>query len=181
LFPARILWDKGVGEFVAAARLLHQRNIQARFVLVGESDPGNPTGVPLQTLNVWNEEGIVEWWGWRDDMSTIYSQANIICLPSYREGLPKTLIEAAAAARAIITTDVPGCREVVINGHNGILIHPQDPLATANAVELLISNPTLRGRMGENGRERALQHFSIDKITKETMAYYRLIISTTSK
>ena len=116
LFPAGILWDKGVGEFVAAARLLRQRNIQARFVLVGESDTGNPTGVPLQTLTAWNEEGIVEWWGWREDMSTIYSQANIVCLPSYREGLPKPQIEAAAAARAIITTDVPGCRETVING-----------------------------------------------------------------
>lgn len=181
LFPARILWDKGVGEFVAAARLLRQRNIQARFVLVGESDPGNPTGVPLQTLTAWNKEGIVEWWGWREEMSVIYSQANIICLPSYREGLPKTLLEAAAAGRAIVTTDVPGCREVVINGNNGLLIPPQDPQATANALQTLINDPTLRGKMGENGRERALQLFSLQKITKETMTYYRTIISNASK
>jgi glycosyltransferase involved in cell wall biosynthesis len=181
IFPARMLWDKGVGEFITAAQLLHKRNIQAKFILVGESDPGNPTGVPLQTLNKWNEEGLVEWWGWREDMSAIYAQANMICLPSYREGLPKTLIEAAASGRAIVTTDVPGCREVVSNGHNGFLIPPQDAPATANALELLINDPALRGRMGRHGRIHALQHFSLHKITAETLAYYQRIISTASK
>lgn len=180
ILPARMLWDKGVGEFVAAVRLLRRRNVQARYVLVGDSDPGNPTGIPLQTLTTWNKEGIVEWWGWQEEMNAVYPKANIICLPSYREGLPKTLIEAAASARAIVSTDVPGCREVVVDGYNGFLVPVQDPEALADKLESLINDPTLRGKMGENGRRHALQHFSLQHITKETLSYYHQIITATS-
>lgn len=178
IFPARILWDKGAGEFVKAAKILREKNVQAKFVLVGESDPGNPSGVPLETIQAWTNSGTVEWWGWQEDMPAIYSRASIVCLPSYREGLPKTLIEAAACGRAIVTTDVPGCREVVIHGENGFLVPPQDSAALADALGALISNPSLRDTMGAYSREHTLKHFSMLKITEETLGYYWKVISS---
>src|SRR5690606_24779561 len=110
VLPARLLHDKGVTEFAAAAEILKQRGVTARFILVGESDFGNPTAIKETALSAWVGSGILEWWGYRSDMPDILRQSHIVCLPSYREGLPKSLIEAAASGRAIVTTDVPGCR-----------------------------------------------------------------------
>ena len=137
VLPARLLWDKGVGEFVEAARSLRQRGVSARFILVGEPDPHNPECVPEDQVESWVNEGVVEAWGNREDMPDVLNRASIICLPSYREGLPKALLEAASCAKPIVTFDVPGCREVVVEGLNGFLVPPRDVLGLIGALQSL--------------------------------------------
>ena len=170
--PARLLWDKGVGEFVQAAKILHDRGCKVTFRLVGEGDPGNPTSIPEETINIWREEGIVEILGWREDMPAIYAESSVVCLPSYREGLPKTLIEAAAAGRAIVTTDVPGCRHVVSDGENGFLVPVKDASRLAEKIEILTNNPSLRQKMGAQNRKKAEEIFANEKIIQATLAVY---------
>ncbi|MHB8223806.1 MAG: glycosyltransferase family 4 protein, partial [Desulfurivibrionaceae bacterium] len=108
MLASRLLWDKGVGEFVEAASLLRQQGVAARFVLVGEGDPENPANIPLSQIEAWRQSGDVELWGHRNNMAEVIGQAHVVCLPSYREGLPKVLLEAASCAKPIVTTDVPG-------------------------------------------------------------------------
>ena len=172
MLVSRMLWDKGVGEFVAAARLLKQEGIAARFVLVGGLDPGNPAAIPESQLRLWNKEGAIEWWRQRNDMANVLAQAHIACLPSYREGLPKSLLEAAACGLPIVTTDAPGCREVVENDVNGLLVPVKDSTALASAIKKLILDPTLRRRMGAASRERAVREFSQDQVIEQTLAVY---------
>lgn len=176
VLPARMLWDKGVEEFVDAAKQLRQRGVKARFVLVGEPDEGNPASVPEGQLLAWQKEGVVEWWGRREDMPQVYAQSHIVCLPSYREGLPKSLLEAASCARAIVTTNVPGCRDVVRDGDNGLLVEARDAAALANALARLLSDPELRLRMGQRGRERVLNEFSQERIVNQVLALYREVL-----
>lgn len=173
VLPARMLWDKGVGEFVTAAEILKQHGVAARFLLAGESDPDNPAAIPAAQLEAWRDSGIVEWPGRQDDMAGLFAQANLVCLPSYREGLPKALLEAAACGRAIVATDVPGCREIVRHRHNGLLVPPRDATALALALRQLLDNPAQRREFGQHGREMAEQEFSVEKITGETLALYR--------
>jgi glycosyltransferase involved in cell wall biosynthesis len=173
ILPARMLWAKGVGEFVEAARLLHQQGTVARFALVGEPDIQNPDSVPLTVLETWQKTGIVEWWGQQNDMPQVYAQASIVCLPSYREGLPKSLLEAAACGRPIVTTDAPGCREIVHNGDNGFLVPVKDTTSLTNALVRLIQDPLLRQRMGERGRLRAVSEFSLEQVISRTLAVYQ--------
>jgi glycosyltransferase involved in cell wall biosynthesis len=172
VLAARILWDKGVGEFVEAARQLTQDGVKARFILVGDPDPDNPATVPEATLHAWKKEKIVEQWGHRDDMVTVFHAAHVVCLPSYREGLPKVLLEAAACSRPIVTTDVPGCREVVRDGENGLLVPPRDAQALSDALLCLIKNPELRSEMGHRGREIVLKEFSSEKVIAQTLDLY---------
>jgi glycosyltransferase involved in cell wall biosynthesis len=169
---SRMLWDKGVGEFVAAAREHKRRGGGARFVLVGDSDPGNPAAVPVAKLEEWGGEGVVEWLGHRDDIAAIFSASHIVCLPSYREGLPKVLIEAAACGCAIVASDVPGCREIVRDGINGLLVPVRDPLALADAVGRLAQDAALRREMAQKGRELAVNEFSVEKVVRETLTVY---------
>ena len=174
LMVSRMLWDKGVGDFVAAARILKQRNVEADFVLVGGSDMGNPRAVPGEQLEKWTQMGIVKWLGHQDEMPQIYAQSTIVVLPTnYREGVPRTLIEAAASGKPIITTDLPGCRDIVRHGINGILIPVEDPISLADAIEELLINPDLREKMGRAGREIAVNEFSNQKIIKATLELYR--------
>lgn len=177
VLASRLLWDKGVGEFVEAARILCKKGVSARFVLVGDTDPENPAAVPTSQLEDWNRSGIVEWWGRRDDMPHIFSESHIVCLPSYREGLPKVLLEAAACGRAIVTTDVPGCREIVRQGENGLLVPVRDSSALAEALHRLIEDPVLRRHMGENARKIALAEFSVEKVVADTLALYQQLSS----
>lgn len=117
LLASRMLWEKGVGEFVKAANLLGKQGVSARFVLVGQPDCENPSAITHKQLQAWNDSGEIEWWGHRDNMPEVLSQAKIVCLPSYYgEGIPKVLVEAMASARPIVTTDMPGCSEVVRSG-----------------------------------------------------------------
>lgn len=173
MLASRLLWDKGVGEFVEAARVLKAEGGNARFVLVGAPDAENRSSVDHVTLNQWAERGAVEWWGRRDDMPRVLAQAHIACLPSYREGVPKSLIEAAAAGLPIVTTDTPGCREIVIDGGNGLLVPARDSKALANALWFLINDAALRKRMGQRGREIVEAEFTSDRVVEETLVVYR--------
>lgn len=172
LLPSRLLWDKGVGEFVAAARLLKQQRISVRCVLAGEPDPANPAAITTNQIQDWVREGVVEHVGWVTDMPSLLASCHIVCLPSYREGLPKSLIEAAAAGRAIVTTDVPGCREAARDGVSGLLVRPRDANALATAIARLIRDPELRRRMGSAGRRLAEEQFGAAHIIQQTLALY---------
>ncbi|MES2364319.1 MAG: glycosyltransferase family 4 protein [Pseudomonadota bacterium] len=173
VLAARMLWDKGVGEFVEAARLLTQAGIKGRFILVGTPDPGNPASISESILQEWHGQNGVEWWGRHEDMPAVLRAAHIACLPSYREGLPKSLLEAAACGLPIVTTDAPGCREIVHDGDNGFLVPVRDAHALASALQGLIDNPVLRAAMGLRSREMVLAHFSREQIISETLAVYR--------
>lgn len=173
MMVSRMLWDKGVGEFVEAARLVKSEGRRARFVLVGDSDTENPGTVPRARLKAWNDEGTVEWWGHRNDMPAVLAQSHIVCLPSfYREGVPKSLIEAASCGRPIVTTDSPGCREIVKDGENGFLVPVRDSAALAVAVRKLVDDPHLRRRFGARGRELVIQRFSLEKVVADTLSVY---------
>ncbi len=173
ILPARMLWDKGIGEFVDAAAAIRKEGINARFALIGKMDEGNPACIEYETLTRWQKEGNVEWWGWQDDIYTSISLADIVCLPSYREGLPKILLEAAACGRPIVTTDVPGCRETVINGVNGLLVEVKSAESLKNALVRLINDRDLRVKMGEASRNFAVTRFSNDIVNAETYKIYR--------
>ncbi len=170
---ARMLWDKGVGEFVEAARRLTDAGVKARFVLVGDPDPANPASVPESTLRSWHGQHGVEWWGRREDMPAVLQAAHIACLPSYREGLPKSLLEAAACGLPIVTTDAPGCREVVQDGVNGLLVPVRDAVALAAALRKLIDDAALRRSMGEQSRVRAKTEFGQEAVIAQTLSVYR--------
>jgi glycosyltransferase involved in cell wall biosynthesis len=173
ILPARLLWDKGVGEFVEAARQLQADGVHARFALVGDTDSENPAAVPVAQIREWEKKGVIEWWGWQDDMDEVYAQAHIICLPSYREGLPKTLIEAAACGRPIVASDVPGCREIVRTGENGLLVPARNVPALVDSLKVLIQSPAMRQAMGICGRRIAENEFSMDLIISQTLNTYR--------
>jgi len=173
LLACRMLRDKGVAEFVDAARQVKDSVSEARFVLVGDPDPGNPCAVKEAEIRRWQEEGYVEWWGHRSDMEAVWPQAHIACLPSYREGLPKSLIEAASCARPIVTTDAPGCREIVRHGVNGLLVPVRDAKALAAAILTLLRDSSLRAEYGRRGREMAESRFSQEKVVEATIAVCR--------
>ncbi|MGQ0537433.1 MAG: glycosyltransferase family 4 protein [Gemmatimonadaceae bacterium] len=172
VLPARLLWNKGVGEFVAAARILARQGIAVRCVLAGEPDPQNPASVSSSQIQNWIGEGIVEYRGMVTDMPNLLASCHIVCLPSYREGLPKSLTEAAAAGRAVVTTDVPGCREAVTDGVTGLLVPPNDANAVAAAIARLIREPDVRRQMGAQGRLLAEQKFGSESVIRQTLALY---------
>lgn len=177
VLATRMLWDKGIGEFVEAAKLLQERGVNARFALVGDSDLQNPNSVPQSTLKEWSRTGIVEWWGKRDDMPEVFAQASVACLPSaYGEGVPKVLLEAAACGLPIVTTDTPGCRDVVRHEENGLLVPVRNTIELADALQRLIENPELRRNMGARGREIAVNEFAVEKVVAETMALYEELL-----
>lgn len=172
-FAARLLRDKGINEFVSAARLLRERGVHARFWVAGDTDRKNPTGLTEAELCALREEGIVELLGYRRDIPTLYAQSHVVCLPSYREGLPKALIEAAAASRAIVSTDVPGCRDAIIPNVSGLLVPVRNPEKLADALQWLIDHPEERLAMGKAGRQLAEREFAIEKIVQEHLNIYR--------
>jgi len=172
MLVSRMLWDKGIKEFVEAARQLKTRGVDACFVLVGDTDLHNPTAIRKEQLTIWQEEGVIEWWGQRDDIQKVMAQSHIICLPSYREGLPKALLEAASSGRPIVTTDTNGCREIVRNGDNGLLVPVRSTVELANAIQGLIENKELRQKMGVRGREIVVKEFAIERVVAETLTVY---------
>ena len=170
MFAGRLLWPKGLGEFVEAARRLKG---QARFVIVGYPEATSPDSVPLEQLETWQREGLIEWWGKRDDMPRVYAQAHIVCLPStYGEGVPKVLIEAAACGRPLVTTDTPGCREIARDGRNALLVPPYDVKALTAALERLIHDGDLRRSLGARGRQIATAEFSLSMVNTATLGVY---------
>jgi glycosyltransferase involved in cell wall biosynthesis len=179
VLPARLLFYKGVAEFVEAARVLRERGTRARFALVGEGDPGNPASVPADQLRQWESEGVVELFGWHDDMGKIFAQSHIVCLPSHGgEGVPRSLLEAAACGKPIVATDVPGCRDIVHDGKNGLLVPPRQVAPLAEALDRLIRDAELRCSMGARGRERALAEFSVDIVADQTLQLYAELLGS---
>jgi glycosyltransferase involved in cell wall biosynthesis len=177
VFPARLLVDKGVEEFLCAAAILKREGVRARFALVGEPDPANPASVSAERIETLANAADAELWGWREDMPDVFAEAGIVCLPSYREGLPKALLEAAASARAIVATDVPGCREIVRPGENGWLVPPRDAPALAAALREAIARPELCARYGAAGRRMVEREFSLDTVIKDTLAVYGELVA----
>jgi len=177
VLPARLLKDKGVIEFVEAAKILQKLNIKIKMILVGNIDLGNPSSITYEEIDYWVKNKIISHWGFCSNMPETLAKANIVCLPSYREGMPKALIEACASGRAIITTDVPGCREMIdIRNPNGILVPPRDPKSLAKAIEDLVNNPRKRKEMAINGRKMAEKEFSINLVVQKTMNIYRKLL-----
>lgn len=173
LLPSRLLWDKGVGEFVEASRILGQDRF--RFQIAGDIDHGNPAAVSTVETDAWRNAGLVELLGHVDDMAGLLQVVDMVVLPSYREGLPKSLIEASACGKPIVATDVPGCRDVVDDGVNGLLVPVRDGQALADAIRTLADNPAMRKQMGKAGRQRALATFDKDIIVRETVEIYESI------
>jgi glycosyltransferase involved in cell wall biosynthesis len=177
LLAARLLADKGVREFVQAARLLKQRGASARFCLVGTVDRANPTSLTDAELAHWASEGIVELWGHRSDMSLVLAAAQVVVLPSYYgEGLPKVLIEAAACGRAVVTTDHPGCRDAIVPGVTGILVPVRNAAALADALVGLINDPELCEAMGNAGRALAERAFDVRQVVAAHLRIYQELI-----
>lgn len=178
LIACRLLADKGVYEFHKSAQLLKDKYPDVRFVLVGNIDPDNPASLTEQELNEWVEKGDLEWWGHQSDMPEVLSQATIVVLPSYREGMPKVLLEAQALGRPIVTTDVPGCREAIENNKTGFLVKVKDEQSLANAIEKLINNDDLCLEFSQNARVLAEQKFDIKQVVKTHMNIYENLIQS---
>ena len=160
-----------------AARRLRADGIVARFVLVGDSDPGNPSAIPVARLDAWHDSGVVGWWRWREDMPAVSSRAHLVCLPSYYEGVPKkALLEAAACGWAIVATNAPGCRDVGRHEENGLPAPARDPGALAAALRRLIEAPTLRRQMGVGARAIVEREFFKEKVVAETLSVYRELL-----
>ncbi len=172
ILAARLLIDKGVREFVQAARILKNDGSVARFVLVGEPDLGNPATISDNELRQWVSEGVIEWWGLRNDIPQVFTASTLVVLPSYREGLPKVLIEAAACGRAVITTDVPGCRDAIEPNVTGLLVPVRDSRSLANAIKQLLDNPLLCECMGQAGRKLAERSFDVREVVEQHMHIY---------
>ncbi len=169
---ARMLKDKGIYEFVAAARKLKNEKLNAKFLLVGDIDPLNPTSLDRKTLSGWHSENVIDWLGWVDDVENILRETDILCLPSYREGLPKALIEGASFGIPLITTDAVGCREVVEDGVNGFLVPIKDVEELKNKISILINNKELREKMGKQSYKMVSSKFSSKKINAQTLKVY---------
>jgi glycosyltransferase involved in cell wall biosynthesis len=176
VMAARLLVDKGVFEFVEAARLLKKSGCLARFVLVGVVDIANPASLTTTEYSSLMDGGIVECWGHRIDMQQVLSLAQVVVLPSYREGLPKILLEAAACGRAVLTTDVPGCRDAIIPGITGLLVPARDVGALADAMQILINNPVSCNKMGSAGRLLAEHSFDVKQVVAKHLCLYKEMI-----
>lgn len=174
VLPARLLWEKGVRQFVEAGRLVRAAGVSARFALVGEPPAHNRNAVPRGVIEDWVRDGDVEWWGHQADMSAVYARSHVVCLPTfYREGVPKALLEAAACGRPIVTTDAPGCREVVRHRDNGLLVPPRSVQELAAALKGLLANPKHRLEMGRRGRMRVEEaELSVERVTTATLRVY---------
>ena len=173
---SRMLWHKGAGELVEAARLLRRRGVPLRVVLVGPPDPDNPASIPERQLRDWDASGDVAWWGERSDIAEIWAKGQIAVLPSHREGLPKSLLEAAACGRPMIAADVSGCREIVRDGLTGLLVPPRDPESLADALERLARDPGLRRRLGAAARDLVERELSEEAVVAQTLALYRSLV-----
>jgi glycosyltransferase involved in cell wall biosynthesis len=172
LLAARLLWDKGLAEFVDASRRLQKEGRAIEFLLAGDPDPGNPAAVPDATVLQWQADGLLKWLGHIDDMPALLAEVDVMVLPSYREGLPKSLIEAAACALPLIATDVPGCREVVSDGVNGLLVPVRNSKALAAAISRFDDDRELARQMGLAARKSTLANFEEKIVIQQTLAVY---------
>jgi len=181
MLASRMLWPKGIQTFVDSAKMLKEQNVECRMVLVGDPDPANPTSVPLEKLKKWDAEGIVEWWGHSNNILDSFSKAHIVCLPSFREGLPRVLIEAASCGKPVVTSDVPGCREICRNGENGFLFELNNALELTNTLGKMIEDKDLRAKFGKKGRSMVKNEFSLEKVTSIALDTYSSLLRNSKK
>lgn len=173
-FASRMLKDKGILELIEAIKILKSRNVKAQFHFWGDIDSLNPSSVTTQELNHWQEVGLIIWHGSTTQVASVYQKSHLVVLPSYREGLPKTLLEAASCGRAIVTTNVPGCREIVQHEINGLLVPSKNAPALADAIQELLTNSALRKNMGKESRKIIENHFTEQQIIQQTLQLYFL-------
>ena len=178
VLAARLLWEKGIGEFVEAAAALRSEGRSIECLLAGAPDPGNPGSVPAAQIEDWARQGLVTWLGHVDDMPSLLRSADVMVLPSYyREGVPKSLLEGAATGLALVTTDLPGCREVVAEpGVDGLRVPPRDPAALARCLMMLDDDRALLRRLGARARANALTAFDERMVIRQTMAVYAEVL-----
>jgi glycosyltransferase involved in cell wall biosynthesis len=174
LLAARLLWEKGIGEFIEAARMLRAQGRNIEFVIAGSPDPGNPRSASREQAEGWVAEGLVDWRGHVDDMPTLMRSMDVIALPSYyREGVPKSLIEAAACGLAVVTTNLPGCREVVSeDGVDGLHVEPRCARSLAERLAMLDDDRVLVRRLGDEARRKAMEHFDEQMVIRRTIEVY---------
>ena len=172
LLPARLLYEKGIEEFVKASKLLKQKNVKGIFYLCGDSNSINPSKIKLDIIEKWVDEGLIIYRGYYSDIQKMYQDIDIVCLPSWREGFPKVLMEAASFGLPVITTDVPGCRDAVIKNVTGILVPAKDEIKLANAISKLFEDVNLRKKMGKANRELAIEKFDLVQIVNKVIKLY---------
>lgn len=172
IMACRLLKDKGVFEYVEAAKIIKSKGIDVDFELYGDVDTHNPATLTSAELEKIKRDGFVSVHGFSNDISNLFSKANIVVLPSYREGLPKVLIEAAACGRAVVTTDVPGCRDAIESNVTGLLCKERDADSLAEKIQKLILDKDLRNSMGKAGRELAQKEFDINKVIQKHFEIY---------
>jgi len=177
VLPARMVLNKGIVEYVEAARIVLSRRADVKFVLAGALDYDSVGAVTKKQLDQWQKEGIVEWVGHVNDVHDIYKEAAIVCLPSYREGLPRALLEAASYGKALISTDVPGCREICLDECTGLLVKERDVSTLVTAIERLLDDKTLIDKYGQSARAYVVEKFSIDSIVDQTDSFYKSILT----
>lgn len=176
-FAGRLLTEKGIRALVAAHRILRNRNVQVNLLIAGDPDPANPASVSLDEAKGWNTEPGIEWLGHIEDISSLWKRSHIAVLPSHREGLPKSLLEAAASGRPMIATDAPGCREIVIDRQTGLLVPIEDPTALADAIATLVASRELRQQYGAAARKLVVDRMSAQSIGAQTIALYEKALS----
>ena len=168
----RMVKDKGIYEFINAAKILQKNNIQAKFLLIGGVDNFYSSSIDLNLLKKWNNQGIIEWLGFVNNVDEILKNIDILCLPSYREGLPKALIEGAARGLPIVTTNTVGCKDVVKDGLNGFLVPIKNSISLAKAISILVKDDDLRFKMGCQSLKIAIDKFASSKIINQTLEIY---------
>jgi len=174
MLASRMIWPKGIQEFVDAAIMVKKKRM-VRFVLVGRQDSENPLSVPEELLQKWNQDGVVEWWGHQTNMADVLSQATLVCLPTYYgEGMPKILLEAMSMGRPIITTDTPGCRELVADGLTGVCVGKRNALSLSDAIDMLLSHPEQLPVMGSNARLMVETKYGVKGVIDQTLQLYSL-------
>ena len=173
---SRMIWEKGVGIFIEAGRIVKEHYPNAKIRLVGGIDEGNPSSIPLTFLEKQKSSGLIDWTGHVDDVKSLIADSDVIVLPTYyREGVPRSLLEGASMAKPLIATDIPGCREIIKNDENGILVPPREVIPLACAMMRLAKNRRLRIQMGKDGRKKILKHFDVRKVTEKTLDVYEKV------
>lgn len=178
LFVGRLLREKGIYEFVEVARRLGKQDKELRFVVCGAADAGNPSSVDENVYRQWRDSGMVEFLGHVEPIDEVLRRADIVVLPSYREGLPRTLLEAAAMAKPVVATDTAGCRDAVVDGETGLLVPVGDVDSLAEAIQMLANRPDLRRRMGRAGRQRVVELFNEEDVIAQTLQLYRELLES---
>lgn len=177
-YVGRMLKDKGIVELIEAVKLLRQKNVDLQLILAGAPDPSNPASITLKQLQDWQKDGYCNFVGHIYEIEEMYRQIHLLALPSYREGLGMTIIEAAASEVPSIASDVPGCRSAVIDGETGLLVPAKNPQALADAIEKLIMDPELREKMGRRARKMVEETFAVELATRLIIEQYNHILGS---